>query len=60
MTFTIVYLDARRMPKVTYKEEYQANSADLALYEFVNERKHDGHFVAAIIQGPASIVTHTL
>ena len=59
MIFTVVYLHARRMPKVTYKQEYRVKSAALALHQFVNEPEHDNHFVAAIIKGPKSLVTGT-
>jgi hypothetical protein len=59
-TYTVVYLDARRMPKVTSKMEIEARDAIEALSLFINLPGMQNEFVACVVAGPKSSVYFTL
>jgi hypothetical protein len=53
---------ARSKPKETRKVELMADSADMALFLFINDdRFHDRDlFVACVVEGPSALVRKTL
>lgn len=60
MTYTIVYLPSRRMPKEVKSKQVDARDIREVLMWFVNTPEHDGDFVACIVECGSESVHQTL